>query len=153
MKRRTFLEAVLALQLPWRRDLAADERRVFHAVNNERAKRDVAPLEWSDRLAQAARDQSERMLVGGFFGHEDPEFGGLTRRLALHGVEWLRCGENLFSEKGIDDPVPIAVVSWRYSTTGHFQTMMQPAFTHTGVGIAVTPDGKFYVTQVFVIPR
>jgi uncharacterized protein YkwD len=134
------------------RDIGDDERRVYNAVNNERAKRDVGPLEWSDRMAQVARRQSERMLVHGFFGHEDPEYGGLTSRLALHGIQWSRCGENLFSEKGIEDPVPIAVISWRYSTKGHFKTMMDPEFTDTGVGIAATPDGYFYVTQTFLAP-
>jgi uncharacterized protein YkwD len=152
MKRRTFLQAAFALRVPWRRDLADDEQRVFNAVNYERVKREVPALEWSDRLAQVARDQSERMLVLQFFGHQDPEYGPLTTRMALHGIQWSRCGENLFKEKGIDDPVPIAVVSWRYSTTGHYQTLLQPAFTHTGVGIAVTPDGSFYVTQVFLTP-
>src|SRR4051794_11094647 len=141
MKRRTFLQsatglqAAIALRLPWQRDIADDEHRAFNAVNNERAKRDLPALEWSERLAQAARDQSERMLLLKFFGHDDPEYGGLTNRLALHGITWSRCGENLFSEKGIEDPVPIAVVSWRYSTKGHYETMLQPAFTHSGVGI------------------
>ena len=152
MTRRTFLEDSLALFFLPERDLADDEKRVYYAVNNERAKRDVAPLNWSDQLAQAARDQSVRMQAEGFFGHIDPEYGTLQDRLALHGIAWSRCGENLFYEKGIEDPVPIAVISWRYSTKGHFQTMMEPAFTHTGVGIATTIAGKFHVAQIFLTP-
>jgi uncharacterized protein YkwD len=152
VKRRTFLQAAFLSRLPVPRDLRDDEERVFNAVNNERAKRGVGPLEWSDRLAEAARHQSERMLVHGFFSHEDPEYGGLTSRLALQGIRWSRCGENLFSEKGIEDPVPIAVISWRYSTHGHYKTMMEPEFTQTGVGIAATPDGYYFVAQNFITP-
>src|SRR5438105_3442851 len=117
MTRRTFVQTSLALRFPWERDLADDEKRIYYAVNNERARRDAAPLEWSDQLAGAARSQSARMLVHGFFGHNDPEYGSLQDRLALHGIRWSRCVENLFCEKGIEDPVPIAVISWRYSTT------------------------------------
>jgi uncharacterized protein YkwD len=51
MTRRTFLEDSLALFFLPERDVADDEKRVYYAVNNERAKRDVAPLNWSDQLA------------------------------------------------------------------------------------------------------
>jgi uncharacterized protein YkwD len=52
------------------------EQEILAAVNQERGKRDLNPLAWSDGLLSAAREHSQRMAELGFFSHEDPELGG-----------------------------------------------------------------------------
>jgi uncharacterized protein YkwD len=51
--------------------------------------------------------------------------------------------------KGYDDPVNFAVVFWWYSA-GHQANILDPVFTHTGVGITEGVDGAYFVTQIFV---
>ena len=141
--RRSLLFAVAALPLP------PIERRVFEAINFQRVCKDAGPLAWDDRLAAAARNHSERMLAAGYFGHKDPEFGDIDQRLDRAGILWLRCGENVFSEKDYDDPVSIAVVAWMYSP-GHRRNLLNPDFTVSGVGVATSPEGRVAITQNFI---
>jgi uncharacterized protein YkwD len=84
-----------------------------------------------------------------FPGHNDPERGSVSDRLNAAGFPWSRCGENIFSERGYEDPVHFAVVSWWYSP-GHKENLLNPEFTETGVGVAEGADGTFFVTQIFV---
>ena len=86
-----------------------------------------------------------------FPGHIDPERGDLAERLSGAGIGWAQCGENLFMEKGWDDPVHFAVVSWWYSA-GHQANLLNPEFTETGVGLAQGPDKAWFVTQIFLAP-
>ena len=53
------------------------ERQVFDAVNRTRAGAGLRLLAWDEAVARAARAHSERMRDARFFGHQDPEFGGL----------------------------------------------------------------------------
>ena len=84
-----------------------------------------------------------------FFSHIDPLRGGLTRRLNAAGVHWTMCGENIFQAEGYDDPVPVAIDGWMKSS-GHRRNILDPNFTHTGVGFMLGPGRVFYVTQEFV---
>lgn len=86
-----------------------------------------------------------------FSGHIDPERGGLADRLTSVGIGWAQCGENLFMEKGWDDPVHFAVVSWWYSP-GHQANLLNSEFTESGVGLAQGPDKAWFVTQIFLAP-
>lgn len=128
------------------------EQKIFAAVNEQRRGHGLRDLRWSDQLAQEARAQSVAMMERGFFAHLDPARGGLSARLSRAGIRWLRCGENIYREKGFDDPVTEAVEGWMKSH-GHRQSILDPAFTASGVGIAISPDTEYFLTQIFVRPR
>jgi uncharacterized protein YkwD len=141
----------LSASIPTREPLASIEQKVFQAINFQRTSFDARSLLWSDVLALTSRAHSARMLSARFFGHEDPVYGGLSVRLAAAGVSYSLCGENVFSEKNYDDPVALAVVEWMYSE-GHRRNLLMPEYTHTGVGVAIHPDGTVAVTQQFLTP-
>ena len=54
--------------------------------------------------------------------------------------------------RGYGDPVETAVEAWLESP-GHRRTMLTPAFTTTGVGVARDDEGTFYFTQLYMVPR
>jgi len=126
-------------------------RKVFDLANRQRRLHGVRPLEWSDALGQQARLQSMNMMERGFFSHEDPVRGKLAARLTAAGIRWSRCGENIFREKGMDDPADAAVEGWMKSPM-HRAGLLDPLFTHAGVGIAVSPDTEYFVTETFIRP-
>jgi uncharacterized protein YkwD len=126
-------------------------RRIFTRINEIRAVNGVSELTWSDPVAACALEQSRRKVALRFSGHEDPERGGVGERLHAAGIAWSHCGENLFMEKGWDDPVNYAVVCWWYSP-GHQANLLLPDFTETGVGLAQGDDGAWFVTQIFRTP-
>jgi uncharacterized protein YkwD len=126
-------------------------RRIFSRINELRELHGSVALRWSNAVAACAKQQSVRKVELRFPGHEDPERGGVPERLHAAGIAWGRCGENIFMEKGWDDPVNFAVVFWWYSP-GHQENMLNPAYTESGVGLALGDDGAWFVTQIFLDP-
>jgi len=124
-------------------------RKVFDLANRQRRLHGVRPLEWSDALAQQARQQSANMMERGFFSHTDPVRGKLAARLTAAGIRWSRCGENIFREKGMDDPADAAVEGWMKSPP-HREGLLDPLFTQAGVGIAISRDTEYFITETFI---
>jgi uncharacterized protein YkwD len=125
--------------------------RIFSRINQLRELNGAGPLQWSDPLAECARQQSLRKTELHFPGHNDPERGGIAERLHTAGIDWARCGENIFVEKGWDDPVNFAVVFWWYSPN-HQANLLDPEYTDTGIGLAQAPDQAWSITQIFLKP-
>ena len=151
--RRSLLQIALAAgALP--RGNGEDEfaKRIFSRINDLRVARAAVPLIWSESLAACAAQQSARKVQLRFPGHNDPQRGDVAQRLTTAGIGWMRCGENLFMERGWDDPVNFAVVFWWYSP-GHQENLLNPEYTHTGVGLCQGLDEAWFVTQIFTQPR
>jgi uncharacterized protein YkwD len=127
-------------------------RKVFALANRQRKLHRLPELAWNDVLTRQARLQSTNMMERGFFAHVDPVRGGLPARLRAAGIQWIRCGENIFREQGLDDPPDAAVDGWMKSPA-HRESLLDPLFTQTGVGIAISPDTEYFITQIFIRPR
>ena len=132
-------------------DTADFAQRIFARINELRLDSGVEPLAWSEALGRCAREQSARKEQLRFPGHDDPDRGTVAQRVQAAGIAWQRCGENLFSERGWDDPVNFAVVFWWYSA-GHRANLLNPDFTESGVGVVKGADETYYITQIFVLP-
>lgn len=133
-------------------DLLRDlTRKVLDAANRERRLAGLPELVWDDAAADEARRQSTNMMERGFFSHADPVRGPLSTRLNSAGIKWSRCGENLFRERGMDDPPDAAVESWMKSA-GHRAVLLDPVLSQSGVGIAISPDTEYFITEIFVRP-
>jgi uncharacterized protein YkwD len=106
-------------------------------------------------LTKVARAHSQNMVNRGFFDHHDPVAGGLDARLSQLGFPkgtWWNCGENILWETRRTEAVKDAVESWMNSP-GHRKNILNPNFTHTSVGAAMTADNRLYFTQVFMNPN
>jgi len=160
--RREILAATLSLPAAFARAAASAPttpgteqdfaHRIFQKLNDLRVARGAAALIWSDRIAVCACEQSKRKAELRFPGHNDPERGDVAARLNAAGIHWTRCGENLFVERGWEDPVNFAVVFWWYSTTGHRQSLLTPEYSESAIGVVRAEDGTFFVTQIFLTP-
>jgi uncharacterized protein YkwD len=157
MTRRSILQGLAAIGFVLQNGRTASAqqqdfaRRVFSLINEIRIVNGAAPLQWSDSVAECAKQQSMRKVALRFPGHTDPERGDVAERLRAAGIDWARCAENIFMERGWDDPVNYAAVFWWYSP-GHQANIMNPEFTETGVGLAQAPDGAWFATQIFLTP-
>ncbi len=89
---------------------------------------------WSEQMTRNLRHQASA--------------GGVAMRAA--GISWSSVGENIafhnYSDKAINH-----FVGWRESD-GHFCNMMNPRFTHIGVGEHTKSNGDSMATQNFYIP-
>jgi uncharacterized protein YkwD len=133
--------------------LAMMERRTFDLVNQERIRNGTKPLRWIDQAAAAAREHSENMAELQYFSHADLLGNRVDKRADVAGIgDWRQIGENIAWMTGQSDPASHVVSSWMGSP-GHRENLLNPKYEESGIGIAVTSDGQYYFTQVFVHRR
>ena len=105
---------------------AAYERAILEASNETRAQRGLDPLEWSDCLAKIAGDRAESVLPTGVLEHAPLS--------ASCSSDHNKAGENLVHGIYLPDQ---AVAAWTGSA-GHRANLLDPEFTHAGVGCIAT---------------
>lgn len=130
--------------------VTSDERRAFELVNAERQTHGRGQLVWDSEMTRMARYHSENMARAGFFNHVDRDGLDLTGRASVLGVSgWKALGENIAYNQGYDDPTAFAVERWMISDK-HRDNILNRQFTHAGIGIAKSADGRIFFTQVFM---
>lgn len=134
-----------------RQPAAELEKRAFDLVNRRRTATGVRALAWSEPVAAAARRHSFNMQQRGFFAHKDPKHGDTGQRLTAEGIGWRAVAENIYQERGISNPVQAAVEGWMKSH-GHRRNILDPIFTHSGMGVSIAADGTHTFTQIFLRP-
>lgn len=125
--------------------LAADEARMLALINQERAKKGLPALEVEPRLVETARLKSRDMIEAGYFGHNSPTYGSPFAMMRTAGVQYRYAGENLAGASTVERAHQALMAS-----PGHRANILNPRFTHVGIGIVDGgPYGKMF-TQHFV---
>lgn len=128
----------------------AERMRVFNLINSERRKRGEKPLMWDDELGAMASHHSQGMARDNFFDHTDPKGLNVTGRAKALGINgWKAMAENIAYNSGYEDAGGFAAERWMTSPR-HRANILRGNFTHTGIGVAQSNDGRIYFTQVFV---
>lgn len=138
------------------------EQMMFHLVNATRQHHlpgvfGTARLVWQEELAAVARQHSVDMLQRQYVAHLTPEGVTVAQRLRRYGISYLACGENIgivygraaHSERGVHD-IHNAFMSQPRKLTNHRGNLLNPIWTHVGIGFAYNPDGALVVTQNFI---
>jgi uncharacterized protein YkwD len=129
------------------------EKQAFNLLNSQRAAKGLSPLEWNDDVARIARLHSENMAKYKFFSHAGLDGLMVDDRADLCGVSrWKAIGENIAYNRGYDKPVEFAVERWMKSTA-HRENLLNDRWKESAVGVAVSNDGAFYFTQVFLVRK
>jgi uncharacterized protein YkwD len=132
------------------------EELIFQLTNEARSNKGLPALEQDEALSEAAQNYSDELLKGNFFSHIDPEGKGPQARLneeqpARQGYAY-RVGENIaaYSKLDYSDSKTIArmVMDGWMTSPGHRQNILNPRYTHLGVGVSVQGD-QMRVTQEF----
>lgn len=149
------------------------EREVHLLVNKEREARGLSSLSWNSELSGIARGHSHDMAKRGFFSHQSPEGLGFPDRYRRAGYSCsvpqgntiYMGAENIFQNNLYDRVVytgrearydwnslrkiaETTVQGWMNSP-GHRKNILTPVWRSEGIGIAVSPDDKVYITQNF----
>ena len=129
------------------------ERQIFVLINAERAKNGLDKLEWNESLAQLARVHSHDMASEKFFSHRGSDGSMVDDRADRLGLgTWRSIGENIAYMRGYDDPASLAVAKWLESTA-HRKNLLGPNWKESAVGVVVTDDGTYYMTEVFLLRK
>jgi uncharacterized protein YkwD len=138
------------------------ETIMFELVNTARKEHlpgwlGTASLKKHDRLAAIARGHSQDMLKRHYVAHVTPEGITAARRIGLYGISYVACGENIgifygdaaHTRSAVED-IHNAFMSQPRSLTNHRGNLLNPIWTHVGIGIAHNPDGALVATQNFI---
>ncbi|MGD6871721.1 CAP domain-containing protein [Sutcliffiella horikoshii] len=125
----------------WARVEEGDARQIIDFTNIIRHRFGLSPVEWDEETAGVAYLHSKDMREEDYFSHTSPTKGTLTDRLTVGEVPFRLAGENI-AAKYVDG---VAAVEGWLNSEGHRNTLLNPRFTHLGVGVK-----EKYYTQNFI---
>jgi len=130
------------------------EDLVFEMTNQARRAKGLAPLSQDDELTNVARAYSDDMLVRRFFDHTTPDGVSFDERISDHYRHRVKImGENIWYASGYNlgkiHQVAKEIVDDWMSSPGHRDNILDPDFTHLGVGVSARHH-TIRATQEFV---
>lgn len=124
--------------------LTAQEQQMINLVNQERVKAGVAPLKVDMRLVQSARAKSKDMIDNNYFSHTSPVYGGFAALIRQYAPDYRYLAENIAGNRSTE-----AAHQAFMNSEGHKKNILNPNYTHIGIGIvAGGPYGNMF-TQHF----
>jgi len=128
------------------------ERLMFKLVNQDRERFGLPALLWSDEIASIARRHSRDMRDNRYFAHVSPYQGDLSQRFETGAFAARSLGENISRNDSVYD-----AEAGLMQSLGHRENLLNPTFTHIGVGVAFGVDAyghrSIYFTQNFATPQ
>jgi len=125
--------------------LTADESKMLELVNQERQKLGLKPLQIDMRLVDISRKKSKDMIDNNYFGHTSPTYGTPFDALKNNGIYYRYAGENLAGAPTVE-----RAHSGLMNSPGHRANILNPNYTHIGIGVVEGgPYGKMF-TQTFI---
>ena len=139
-----------------RESLRRLETEMWERINRERTARanqaetggHARPLKWDEHLARVARAHSQDMAARGFFSHTSPEGLSPIERLYNAGILWPSIAENI-ARKSDASQIGSSFIHQPPFQPNHRANILNPHFTHVGIGVVRGPDALFYITQEF----
>ncbi|KGR78886.1 CAP domain-containing protein [Ureibacillus manganicus] len=119
------------------------ERQVVELTNVERSKAGLAPLEIHSPLMNVAEAKSVDMSNNNYFSHTSPTYGSPFDQIKAAGISYRAAGENIAQGQR----TPQQVVQAWMASPGHRQNILNPSYTHIGVGFV---ESGYYWTQQFI---
>ena len=125
-------------------EIAAAEAEMVGLVNRLRENLGLDPLVHHPSIRAVARSWSQTMAAEDDFRH-NPNY------LEQYPPGWALAGENVSWQSGFNSLASAVQKSFDglANSPGHYRNMVNPQFTHLGVGIAVDEGGGFWLTQNF----
>lgn len=130
------------------------QRYMLIRINQERTRAGAGRVQLDPLASHSAKLHSEDMLAGSYLSHWNREGIKPSRRYNLLGG-YDAVGENVYSQHG-----PAASLEDRLDTMmqtlmdseGHRRTILDPTYTHVGLGFALDTDSReFYAAQEFIV--
>lgn len=122
------------------------EQQVLDLTNAEREKRGLSPLQLDEETQKVARSKSEDMRDQQYFAHTSPTYGSPFEMMSEFGITYRTAGENIAAGQTSASEV---VEDWMNSE-GHRKNILNPDYTHLGVGYAKGGSMQHYWTQMFI---
>lgn len=145
-----FLWSLLGFALPCfavNSELAALERQVHDLVNAHRQAIGLSPLAYNEEIASVARRHSQDMATGrAGVGHQGVEE---RRNDLVHVISFKEFAENVGGNSYASSRTAHEAIEGWLKSPGHRRNI-EGDFNLTGVGIAQSATGLYFLTQIFL---
>lgn len=126
-------------------EAGAAEQKMLELVNKERAQAGAKPLAMDNELVRIARLKSADMIENKYFDHTSPRYGDPFTMLQSFGIKYKLAGENLAGDQTVEKAHQALM-----NSPGHRKNILNPGYTHIGIGIVEGgPYGAIF-TQLFI---
>lgn len=124
--------------------LNAHEQRLFELLNQARAAAGLPALQLHSKLVELARLKAQDMVTNNYFSHTSPTYGSPFDMMRAAGLRYTAAGENLAGASSAERAHNALM-----NSSGHRANMLNPNYTHVGIGAVVGgPYGIMFV-QMF----
>ncbi|QMT32342.1 CAP domain-containing protein [Alysiella filiformis] len=108
------------------------------------------PLAWSVKLERAATLHAQDMAKHNYYSHIGRDQSTFAQRIQAQGYQYSGIAENIYAHPMTAE---LAMEGWLKSE-GHCRNLMNPQFTHVGMGMGYNPnsDWQTYWVQNFAHP-
>ncbi|AZO93816.1 SCP-like extracellular protein [Iocasia frigidifontis] len=124
------------------------ESQLLNLVNQERRKNDLPVLKASGELNRVARVKAQDMVDNNYFSHNSPTYGSPFDMLDQFNVEYQYAGENLAKNTSVS-----RAHSALMRSSGHRRNILNPNFTHIGIGVKQEDNAYIYVELFTGVPQ
>jgi len=108
------------------------QAQMLALLNESRRAAGVAELISDGELAAIALAHTRDMDAGHFFGHQSPTTGRIEDRVRRAGVSVVKLGENISQGDSVE-----AAHAALMGSPSHRANMLEPTFTHVGIGVVI----------------
>ncbi|ODA39526.1 CAP domain-containing protein [Desulfosporosinus sp. BG] len=123
--------------------ITADEQLMVDMINQERLAAGLSPVKLDLRLASVGRAKANDLKANNYFDHTSPTYGSPWAMMQQVGLTVGWAGENISANKSVASSMAALMLS-----PGHRANILDPRFTHVGVGIAYgSAYGDLYVQE------
>ncbi len=126
-------------------NLATMEREMIKLVNQERRKNNLQALATDPELTRIARIKAQDMVENNYFSHYSPNYGSPFDMMDSFGIEYLTAAENLAANATVEKAHNSLM-----NSSGHRQNILNPNFTHIGVGVKPSQKYGYIFVQMFI---
>lgn len=126
-------------------DLSSQEQKMINLVNSERKKNGLTPYKVDSELTRVARIKAQDMVKNNYFSHYSPTYGSPFEMMDHFGIEYVRAGENIAGNQSVEGAHRSLM-----NSSGHRQNILNPNFTHIGIGIKESDRYGYIYVQMFI---
>ena len=138
-------------------DESSLETEIFNEINRKRSELENDPLEWDERIYQAAKAHSLDLQTHKTFSHQNVEGANVTDRLRNKDLFFLVAAENLFMLDAGTENIPTIVVEGWMKSPGHRWVIVDRDhfYTHGAVGVTCNKSSCYvaYNCADFIVSK
>lgn len=125
--------------------LTVQEQEMLNLINQARAENNAPPLQIDMHVTNVARTKAQDMIDNNYFSHYSPKYGSPFDMLKSFGISYVQAGENIAGNQNVQD-----AHSALMNSPGHRKNILNPNYTHIGLGIKSGGHYGNMFSQMFV---